>query len=109
TTTAGPALSVDANPAASGVIPINPLIYGMNAYLLDAATAQNTNITVARWGGDATSRYNYQNADSNSASDYYFQNGGAYAMLTTNPNSTTSEANFNDFIAETTVLGIKSI
>jgi len=109
TTTAGPALSVDANPAASGVIPINPLIYGMNAYLLDAATAQNTNITVARWGGDATSRYNYQNADSNSASDYYFQNGGAYAMLATNISSTTSEANFNDFIAETTALGIKSI
>jgi hypothetical protein len=81
----------------------------MNAYLLDATTAQNANITVARWGGDATSRYNYQNANSNSASDYYFQNGGSYAMLTTNPNSTTSEANFNDFLAETTVLGIKSI
>ena len=30
-------------------------------------------------------------------------------MLTTNPNSTTSEANFNDFLAETTTLGIKSI
>ncbi|HEX5282655.1 MAG TPA: glycoside hydrolase family 44 protein [Bryocella sp.] len=104
--TAGPALSVDAG---TGIRAISPLIYGVNAYLLDAASAQNMNITVARWGGDATSRYNYQNADSNSAADYYFQNGGAYAMLTTNPNSLTSEANFNDFIAETTALGIKSI
>ncbi len=108
TTTTGPALSIDAK-LSDGTGPISPLIYGMNAYLLDAATAQNANITVARWGGDATSRYNYQNANSNSAADYYFQNGGAYAMLTTNPNSTTSEANFNDFLAETTALGIKSI
>lgn len=115
----GPALSVDANPndgnpanskcASNNPCPISPLIYGVNAYLLDATSAQNMNISVARWGGDATSRYNYQNANSNSAADYYFQNGGAYAMLTTNPNSATSEANFNDFIAETTSLGIKSI
>ena len=105
-TTAGPALSIDAGTVTA---PISPLIYGMNAYLLDATTASNANITVTRWGGDATSRYNYQNANSNSAADYYFQNGGTYGMLTTNPNSTTSEANFNDFIAETNVLGIKSI
>ena len=118
-TAAGPALTIDANPndgnpansscSNSSPCPINPLIYGANAYLLDSTSAQNMNITVARWGGDATSRYNYQNANSNSAADYYFQNGGTYAMLTTNPNSTTSEANFNDFIAETNSLGIASI
>src|SRR6201996_4153132 len=119
-TAAGPALTIDANPndgnpanpncTTSGTpCPISPLIYGANAYLLDATSAQNMNISVARWGGDATSRYNYQNGNSNSAADYYFQNGGTYAMLTTNPNSTTSESNFNDFIAETTALGIESI
>ena len=114
---AGPALvdhRCDGNPSnpncnTASPCAISPLIYGMNAYLLDQTTAQNTNITVARWGGDATSRYNYQNANSNSAADYYFQNGGTYGMLTTNSNSTTSESNFNDFIAETTALGIKSI
>lgn len=116
---AGPALTIDANasdgnpsnPNCNTTSPcaISPLIYGANAYLLDQTSAQNMNITVARWGGDATSRYNYQNANSNSAADYYFQNGGTYAMLTTNSNSTTSESNFNDFIAETTALGIKSI
>ena len=108
-TTPGPALSIDAEPT-DGTGPISPLIYGMNAYLLDSTTAQNANITVARWGGDDTSRYNYQNATSNSASDYYFQNfSGAYGMLSTNSNSANAHANFNDFIAETTTLGIKSI
>src|SRR6185437_12635765 len=105
-TASGPALSIDAGTVTHA---ISPLIYGMNAYLLDATTAQKANISVVRWGGDATSRYNYQNANSNSAADYYFQNGGAYAMLTTNANSLTTEANFNDFLAETTALGIKSI
>ncbi|HEY4009803.1 MAG TPA: glycoside hydrolase family 44 protein, partial [Acidobacteriaceae bacterium] len=104
----------DGNPsnptcASNSPCPINPLIYGMNAYLLDQTTAQNANITVSRWGGDATSRYNYQNANSNSAADYYFQNGGTYGLLTTNSNSVNSESNFNDFIAETTALGIASI
>lgn len=109
TATAGPALSVDAN-AADGTGAINPLIYGMNAYLLDATTAQNANITVARWGGDDTSRYNYQNGNTNSANDYYFQNSaGAYGMLSGSGSSVAGAANFNDFIAETNALGIKSI
>ncbi len=118
-TAAGPALTVDANandgnPAnpnctSGSPCPISPLIYGANAYLLDQASAQTMGITVARWGGDATSRYNYQNGNSNSAADYFFRNGGTYALLTTNPNSVTSESNFNDYIAETNALGIASI
>jgi hypothetical protein len=120
TTTAGPALTIDANPSdgnpsnpncsSGSTCPISPLIYGMNAYLLDSTSAQNANVSVARWGGDDTSRYNYQNGNTNSASDYYFENSsGAFGMLSTNSNSANSAANFNDFIAETTALGIKSI
>jgi hypothetical protein len=107
-TTAGPAVSVDANPSATGTHAISPLIYGMNGYLLDPTTAKNANITVARWGGDDTSRYNYQTGVVNSASDYYFENfTGANSML---PNGNTGNGtNFNDFIAETNTLGIKSI
>lgn len=119
-TAAGPALTIDANAndgnpsnptcSSGSPCPISPLIYGMNAYLLDQTTAQNTNVSVVRWGGDDTSRYNYQNGNTNSASDYYFQNSsGAYGMLTTNSNSVNAAANFNDYIAETTSLGIKSI
>ena len=67
----GPALSVD---AASVTHSISPLIYGLNAYGLDATSAQNANITVTRWGGDSTSRYNYQNGNSSTAADWYFEN-----------------------------------
>ncbi len=74
---AGPALTVD---AATVTRAISPYIYGMNAYLLnatpaDSAVTKNTNIAIDRWGGDATSRYNYQLDFSNSAADWYFENG----------------------------------
>lgn len=104
---AGPALTIDANPA-DGTGSISPLIYGMNGYLLDPTSAQNANITVARWGGDDTSRYNYQTNVVNSASDYYFENfTGANSMLPNGNNG--NGTSFNSFIAETNTLGIKSI
>ncbi|HEV2577322.1 MAG TPA: glycoside hydrolase family 44 protein [Acidobacteriaceae bacterium] len=103
--TAGPALSVDAG-TVTGTI--SPLIYGMNGYLLDPTTAKNANISVVRWGGDDTSRYNYQTGVVNSAADYYFENfNGANSMLPNGNNG--NGTNFNDFIAETTSLGVKSI
>lgn len=71
-TAAGPALSVDAG---NQTRPISPLIYGMNNYLLDTGTVTAGNISISRWGGDDTSRYNYLTNTSNSASDYYFLNG----------------------------------
>ncbi len=67
----GPALTVDVG---NQTHPISPYIYGMNAYVLDTNTATTANIAVTRWGGDNTSRYNYQNNTSNSASDWYFEN-----------------------------------
>ncbi len=78
-TTAGPALTVDAGDALHA---ISPLIYGMNAYALTNEDIAQGNVTVARWGGDNTSRYNYQTNTTNSASDYYFLNGqGAGGMI----------------------------
>jgi hypothetical protein len=68
---AGPALTVDVG---SQTRAISPLIYGMNNYLLDTNTVTTANLSVTRWGGDATSRYNYLTNTSNSASDYYFLN-----------------------------------
>ena len=75
-TASGPALTV--NVGAPGN-PISPLIYGMDAYLLHATSADvtavaPTGITIDRWGGDGTSRYNYQLDVSSSASDWYFEN-----------------------------------
>jgi len=58
---------------------INPDIYGMDAYLLDGTGADATavapaHITIDRWGGDSTERYNYQLDVTNDISDYYFEN-----------------------------------
>jgi MYXO-CTERM domain-containing protein len=50
---------------------ISDLIYGIN-YPTDAQIAAG--ITVARWGGNATTRYNYQIDVTNTGADYYFEN-----------------------------------
>jgi len=50
-------------------------IYGMNSYGVDAGFAQELRIPVSRWGGNATSRYNWQADSSNSGSDWYFLGG----------------------------------
>lgn len=103
TAAGGPALTVDTGNA---LHPISPLIYGMNAFGLDAITAANANITVTRWGGDDTSRYNYQTNVTNSASDFYFENfTGAADML---PNAT-GATNFTDFIAANNSLGTRTL
>jgi hypothetical protein len=75
-TMAGPALTVDASQQTHA---ISPYIYGMDAYLLNATPADvdavaKTNITIDRWGGDSTERYNYQLDVTNSIADYFFEN-----------------------------------
>jgi hypothetical protein len=52
---------------------ISPLIYGVNfppstSYIADSGS------TLVRWGGNASSRYNWQNFDTNAGSDWYFSN-----------------------------------
>jgi len=103
---AGPALSVDVNtPNTPGENPhtISPYVYGMNAYVLDTASEKIANPGILRWGGDDTSRYNYQNNMTNSASDYYFENflggGGQF------PNATGS-TNFTQYVQSTDALGV---
>jgi len=70
-TASGPALSVDATNITRA---INPLIYGMNAFTLSSTVGKAAHISVDRWGGDATSRYNYLLDVTSSASDWYFEN-----------------------------------
>ncbi|HEU5351533.1 MAG TPA: glycoside hydrolase family 44 protein [Terracidiphilus sp.] len=67
----GPSLTVDAGNVTHA---IDPLIYGMNAFQLVSTAAAKANITIDRWGGDATSRYNYKLDATSSASDWYFEN-----------------------------------
>ncbi len=66
---AGPALTVNAG---GERYPINPMIYGMN--FASESLAAELRLPVNRWGGNATTRYNWQNDTSNHASDWYFEN-----------------------------------
>jgi hypothetical protein len=67
----GPTLTLDAGAITHA---INPYIYGMNAFQLAGTAAKDGHITIDRWGGNATSRYNYVLDVTNSASDWYFEN-----------------------------------
>jgi hypothetical protein len=66
---AGPALSVDLTAPQH---PISPYIYGMN--WVSEALAEDIDLPVQRWGGNAVTRYNWQNDTTNRASDWYFEN-----------------------------------
>ena len=50
---------------------ISPYIYG-GAFPQDGPTITDSGLSVVRWGGNATSRYNWKTQTSNSANDYYF-------------------------------------
>ncbi len=71
-----PTLTVDAagNPHA-----INPDIYGIANYGLDAGFAKEIQVPNIRWGGDGTTRYNWQVDSSNSGFDWYFMGGNGEA------------------------------
>jgi hypothetical protein len=65
----GPALLIDTG---AGYHAISPEIYGMN--YADEALATELRLPVRRWGGNSTTRYNWQNDTSNTGSDWYFEN-----------------------------------
>lgn len=66
---AGISLNVDIN---ANQRAINPLIYGMN--FPDQQLIQELGLTIQRRGGNATTRYNWQNDFYNTGSDYFFEN-----------------------------------
>lgn len=55
--------------------PISPYVYG-GAYPKDAPTITDSGMTVVRWGGDATSRYNWKTYTNNAGNDWYFSDYG---------------------------------
>lgn len=65
----GPALAVDVGADRRA---ISPDIYGMN--FADEALAAELRLPVRRRGGNAQTRYNWQNDTSNRASDWFFEN-----------------------------------
>jgi hypothetical protein len=98
-TMAGPVLTVDTGNQTNA---ISPYIYGWNNYQLSTSAARAANITLDRFGGDATSRYNYLLDVTNSASDYYFENSvGATGQEAT--------GQFNAQVQSDSGLGIRTL
>jgi hypothetical protein len=60
--------------------PISPYIYGLN--FAKPAFAQEISLPVRRWGGNDTSRYDWKTGNSNSASDWYYENMHYYDPYT---------------------------
>ncbi len=54
---------------------ISAYVYG-GAYPKDAPTITDSGMTVVRWGGNATSRYNWKTFTYNAANDWYFEDFG---------------------------------
>src|SRR5580698_1378702 len=71
-----PTLSVDAG---AGQHAINPNIYGIANYGLDTTFAQEIKVPNIRWGGDGTTRYNWEVDSSNAGFDWYFMGGSGTA------------------------------
>ena len=96
----GPSLTVDA-----GIVThaINPYIYGMNAYTLNTTAAKAAALSIDRWGGDATSRYNYLLDVTSSASDWYFEN--QYGLA----GGTQSNSSFNAQVTADASVGARTI
>ncbi len=67
-------LTVD---VAAGRHAISPDIYGIND--ASEALANAVRLPVRRWGGDNTSRYNYQQNATNHGKNWYFENGSINA------------------------------
>ena len=52
---------------------ISPLIYGVS-FPPDTNYITDSGATLVRWGGNAATRYNWKNFDTNAANDWYFSN-----------------------------------
>src|ERR1700729_222081 len=74
-----PTLPVD---AAGNPHPVNPDIYGIANYGLDATFAKEIQVPNIRGGGDGTTRYNWQVDSSNAGFDWYFMGGNGQAAVT---------------------------
>jgi hypothetical protein len=73
--------------------PISPYIYGLN--FAKPTFAKEIGLPVRRWGGNDTSRYNWQTGNSNSGSDWYYENMHYYDAYTGNTITHTTWINQN--------------
>jgi sugar lactone lactonase YvrE len=70
-------VNVDLNQARK---PISPYIYGLN--FATESFANELNLPLRRWGGNLTTRYNWQTGNTNHGSDWFFHNNAAFDPYT---------------------------
>jgi hypothetical protein len=102
--TPGPDLTVNVNAERHH---ISPDIYGVNNYSVDLTIFNNMNITVQRWGGDATSLYNWQVDSSNAGLDWFYIGGSGTDPSRVIPGQTVDAMiNFDDSHSAKSVITI---
>jgi hypothetical protein len=69
--------------------PVSPLVYGMN--FGTAAQMLRLKVPVRRWGGNSTTRYNWEVDTHNSASDWFFTNYAGNANPASLPNGSDAD------------------
>ncbi len=102
----GPALSVDVQ---VGRHPISLDIYGMNFYGTNpndyTGLMQELRLPVDRWGGNVTSRYNWQTNSFNSGFDYFFEGN----PNTGNDPALNQPSESDDFVSRDFAYHVKSL
>lgn len=78
--------------------PISPYVYG-GSYPQDAPTITDSGLSVVRWGGNATSTYNWQIYTYNADNDYYFEDFDTQAL------NNSADANSTQFVEDVKAAG----
>jgi uncharacterized protein (TIGR03437 family) len=100
----GPALAID---DAANRHPISPDIYGINDFSAgNQSLSAAMRISVRRFGGDATTRYNWLFDNYNSGSDYYFEN---YAYTDAGAAQLPNGSYFDSLVAGNHLTGAKTL
>jgi hypothetical protein len=95
------ALAVDASVKQH---PISPYIYGLN--FADETLATDLHLPVNRWGGNAATRYNWQNDTTNRASDWFFKN---IPYDNANPDILPDDSAADQFVAQNLATGTHTL
>lgn len=83
---------------------ISPYIYGMN--FAEQSLAAESHLPVDRYGGNATTRYNWQNDTANRASDWFFEN---IPNANSNPSQLPNGSASDQFIDQDRSTGAKTV
>ena len=86
---------------------ISPFVYG-GAFPESTSVISNSGTTVVRWGGNATSTYNWQLHTYNADNDYFFEDFNFFGLGNGN-NGTGTDADSAQFITDVKATGSKPL